>query len=92
MTGTVTVFELAYEVAGKPVWSLTTQSGGTLPWYVPMKQGQSAADAIREATDKDKPTLDWFLTQHIPREILADNAPLGTSPLAPTTGRSRNGK
>ena len=89
VTATATVFDVSFEVDGKPVWQLTSEVGGYLPMWVPLKQGQSIGDAVNERT---RPTLAWFFQQKIPREVLASTAPVGASPLTGTAGRTRNTK
>jgi hypothetical protein len=89
VTATQTVYDLSWQVAGKAMWSITSTSGGVLPYYVVRRANQSYADAVGAM---NKPTLDWFLHQHIPREVLAVTDAAGQSPLTGAGATPRSGR
>jgi hypothetical protein len=91
VSATTTIYSLSYVVDGKPVWAVTSQSGGYLPMFIYHKKDQSAADVIAE---ENKPKLDFFFNATVPTSILTPQPPetIGNTPLGTPVGRTRNRK
>ena len=62
-----------------------------LPGFIWHKDDQSYQDQVAAL---NKPTLGWFLQQHVPRELLASTDPAGTSGLTGSSigARTRNSR
>jgi hypothetical protein len=71
------------------VWSVNSETFGSAPHMVWHKKDQSIADTLKA---QNKPKLDWFTVTSIPKSVLKDAQPAGSSVLTVITGRTRTSR